>query len=62
LLDLEGVPGGDRLLGNGASIPIELIGTQYTDTSTTETPEDTPTETPEESMEENPEENNEGGG
>ncbi|MDD2954461.1 MAG: phage portal protein, partial [Parabacteroides sp.] len=29
LLDLENKPGGDRLLGNGASIPVELIGTQY---------------------------------
>ena len=30
LLDLEAKPGGDRLLGNGASIPVELAGTQYT--------------------------------
>lgn len=29
-LDLGAVPGGDRLLGNGASIPIELTGSQYT--------------------------------
>lgn len=29
LLDLESKDGGDRLLGNGASIPIELTGTQY---------------------------------
>lgn len=30
-LDLEKVPGGDRLLGNGASIPVEYTGSQYTD-------------------------------
>lgn len=29
-LDLEAKPGGDRLLGNGASIPVEMTGTQYT--------------------------------
>ena len=29
MLDLEAKPGGDRLLGNGASIPVELTGTQY---------------------------------
>jgi HK97 family phage portal protein len=28
-LDLESVEGGDRLLGNGASIPVELTGSQY---------------------------------
>lgn len=30
MLDLESKPGGDRLLGNGASIPVELAGAQYT--------------------------------
>lgn len=30
LLDKPAVPGGDKLLGNGASIPVELAGTQYT--------------------------------
>ena len=30
-LDLEAKPGGDRLLGNGSSIPVELTGSQYTD-------------------------------
>lgn len=30
LLDLEAKEGGDRLLGNGASIPVELTGSQYT--------------------------------
>ncbi len=28
-LDLPSVDGGDKLLGNGASIPIESVGTQY---------------------------------
>ena len=28
-LDLEAKEGGDRLLGNGASIPVELTGSQY---------------------------------
>ena len=49
-MDLPSVPGGDRLLGNGASIPVELTGSQYTK----EEPEGTPPV--------NPEENNEGGG
>ena len=30
LLDKPAVAGGDKLLGNGASIPVELAGTQYT--------------------------------
>lgn len=30
LLDKPAMPGGDKLLGNGASIPVELAGTQYT--------------------------------
>lgn len=30
-LDLPHKPGGDRLLGNGASIPVEYTGSQYTD-------------------------------
>lgn len=29
LLDLESKPGGDRLIGNGASIPVEMVGQQY---------------------------------
>lgn len=33
-LDLEAKPGGDRLLGNGASIPVELTGIQYEKEST----------------------------
>lgn len=30
LLDLESKPGGDELLGNGASIPVQYAGSQYT--------------------------------
>lgn len=30
LLDKPALPGADKLLGNGASIPVELAGTQYT--------------------------------
>ena len=30
ILDKEAKEGGDRLLGNGASIPVELTGSQYT--------------------------------
>lgn len=45
MLDLESKPGGDRLLGNGASIPVELTGSQYKSDSTDETP---PEETPQE--------------
>ena len=30
LLDKRAMPGGDKLLRNGASIPVELAGTQYT--------------------------------
>ncbi|MEE3428416.1 MAG: phage portal protein [Ruminococcus sp.] len=29
MLDLESVPGGDTLIGNGATIPIGMVGTQY---------------------------------
>lgn len=38
LLDLEAKPGGDELLGNGASIPVQLAGIQYQ--NTTSNPED----------------------
>lgn len=34
LMDLESVPGGDTLLVNGTSIPIHMIGIQYTDDHT----------------------------
>ena len=43
MLDLEAKEGGDRLLGNGASIPVELTGTQYM----TDKPEEDPPEDPE---------------
>ena len=32
-LDLPSKPGGDQLLGNGASIPVQLAGTQYNQTT-----------------------------
>lgn len=32
-LDLPSKPGGDELLGNGASIPVQLAGSQYTQNS-----------------------------
>jgi len=35
MLDLEAKPGGNKLLGNGSSIPVELIGSQYTQKETT---------------------------
>lgn len=38
-LDLEKLPGGDKLLGNGASIPVELTGSQYTDGLVTDRPQ-----------------------
>ena len=43
MLDLEAKEGGDRLLGNGASIPVEMAGTQYLK----DEPEDPPPEDPE---------------
>lgn len=36
MLDLEAKEGGDRLLGNGASIPVELTGSQYTNDESTD--------------------------
>lgn len=38
LLDLEAKEGGDRLLGNGGSIPIDIIGAQYTDVDNNDDP------------------------
>lgn len=53
MLDLEAKPGGDRLLGNGSSIPVELTGSQYTaKTEPTPKPEETPNTEPEETNEE----------
>lgn len=39
MLDLEAKEGGDKLLGNGASIPVELAGTQYINDDPGKTPE-----------------------
>lgn len=36
LLDLPAVPGGDQLLGNGASIPVDKAGMQYEKATTAE--------------------------
>ena len=56
MLDLEAKEGGDRLLGNGASIPVELAGTQYVKDPTGDNPDDhKPEDNP-------PEENDEEGG
>lgn len=57
MLDLEAKEGGDKLLGNGASIPVDLAGTQYTKDSSGEDPPPDPK--PEDDP---PDENNEEGG
>lgn len=57
MLDLEAKEGGDRLLGNGASIPVELTGSQYTTSQTGDNP---PSDTNSEGNP--PNETNEGGG
>lgn len=56
MLDLEAKPGGDKLLGNGASIPVEYAGTQYIKDPETP-PEETPPEDPDENNEEGGKEN-----
>ena len=63
MLDLEAKPGGDKLLGNGASIPVEYAGTQYISEPAPEEspPEDNPPDDPE-PEDDPPEENDEGGG
>jgi len=58
MLDLEAKEGGDRLLGNGASIPVELTGSQYM-TEPETTPDDTKPTEPED---EPPDDINEEGG
>lgn len=55
MLDLEAKPGGDRLLGNGASIPVELTGSQYKKDEPEPKPDDP-------KPEDNPDDNDEGGG
>ena len=42
MLDLEAKEGGDRLLGNGASIPVDMAGTQYMKDQTGDSPPDDP--------------------
>lgn len=59
MLDLEAKDGGDRLLGNGASIPVEMTGAQY---AQNEHEEEKPEEDEHGSNEETSTENNEEGG
>lgn len=42
LLDLEAKDGGDNLLGNGSSIPVQYTGAQYTDLEADKEPEPEP--------------------
>lgn len=60
MLDLEAKEGGDKLLGNGASIPVEYAGTQYM--KNPEPPEEEPPPEDPEPEDDPPEENNEEGG
>ena len=68
MLDLEAKEGGDQLLGNGASIPVDMIGSQYVNDP--EPPEEDPPDDPdpeedpptEEPEEDTPDETNEEGG
>lgn len=53
MLDLEAKKGGDQLLGNGGSIPVNMMGAQYRNK-----PEDKPEEDPKDDP---PEDNEEGG-
>ena len=62
MLDLEAKPGGDKLLGNGASIPVELTGSQYKKSDPKEDPPPEEDETPQEDEPTEDPENNEGGG
>ena len=59
MLDLEAKEGGDKLLGNGASIPVELTGSQYITTPENDPPGDN---SPDDNSDDNPEDDNEGGG
>ena len=58
MLDLEAKEGGDRLLGNGASIPVDMAGIQYRKGE----PEDDPPENDPEPEDDPPEDNDEKGG
>lgn len=62
MLDLESKPGGDKLLGNGASIPVELAGTQYKDKPEENTPTANPTPEDDSDEEKTSEESDEKGG
>ena len=64
MLDLEAKEGGDQLLGNGASIPVNMAGTQYIKDQTGEDPppDPDPEDTPEENPEDDPEETKPEGG
>ena len=57
MLDLEAKEGGDRLLGNGASIPVDLAGTQYIRDSAGDDPPEDP-----EPEDDPPDDNNSEGG
>lgn len=61
-LDLGNVDGGDRLLGNGASIPVQLTGSQYKKDNTDNNPNDDPDNNPDGDSGGNPDDNDEGGG
>ena len=62
MLDLESKEGGDKLLGNGASIPVEMTGSQYIKDNPEENPPEDPKPEDNPDEGEDPEENNEGGG
>ena len=62
MLDLEAKEGGDRLLGNGASIPVELAGTQYLKDEPEEDPEPEDPEEDPKPEEDPPTDNGEKGG
>lgn len=70
-LDLGNVEGGDRLLGNGASIPVELTGSQYNNNSEDNpnddsdddmSDDDMSDDTSDDSSDDTPNNNDEGGG
>lgn len=63
MLDLEAKDGGDKLLGNGASIPVDMTGVQYEKDkpeNTSETDENQ-NNNPQENPDENIDDTNEGG-
>lgn len=61
-LDLGNVDGGEKLLGNGASIPVELTGSQYTNnTNSEDNPNDDPDNNPDDNSGDNPDDNQRGG-